>query len=547
MDKRLFNDTNRDSFAAAYSFRLADIHEALTKKVKEALLQLRRNALLLNPRTKDPYYIWVDFSAYDLGVEPYLQGTDNQFIIEAVNTGVTTYIQSRADFEANRPYTDGISLAVKIDSDGEKILHDIDVRRVVRKLLPIPDIAIKEGEPEELESHGREPAERAAASEVWALTAQRFSGSVRTSYDLSDPGIADWVSRTFPDLERLLSDVLFPPLIAIADVSTGVVPNVRLTGDVTCFIEYHSQDRLPDLVIGSEKAEISTDPCPSRYMEAYIEPDELKRVQDSVRSSASSDEIRITFDDIRISKRKTLSEDFGEPRMPAIGKELFGLWLSQKLLSKTFDVRIGKHIGLLLGAQYDDKWAMIEWSLSAAWVLKNITGAAEISLDPNSFAVVEVGFKGRTKFDALSWVEIGCITYELGSLDAFHKQFDFNLTARAALSRQGKLIFMGGFEDIVFKDWRCFIRTFLDQFVRGSWEGVATEIVIKYVLGEFMRRIVEGKITDAMGLLSFEITNVTALPILGQAFAAHTAVGGPLVSFPERIGAGMNILVGKDD
>lgn len=539
-----FAPENRDGFAAAFAFRFSDLHKALSENFVTNFKYFAKSLILLESSDDDRYVLFADLSGTAITVADITTQSHGEFSVDPVQIAVPVYALTRDEVKSGESPQNGLRVDFTISSGGQPISYEIGTFEEALQELTITTDDVLKPHHKSLE----ELQAGLASASKWVLGARRRYGSLDTKITGASPEILAWVESVFPEYNQAIVNTIFADTILVDNVASGIMPSVQLTGAVESFWE--TRDNYPNdpfLIIGSETAALLAPDCPTPFSTGYIDPDELDAAKNSV--VVSGDEI--TFNAIKIASKSLLSQDFiPARRSPHLILPAFALWLSKPLLSKTFDARIGKNMGAMLGIHKKGRAAIFKWWASGAWILESLTGSLSISLDPAKLMKLSVKFKGRTKFDALGYVDLECITYELGSFDAFHEHFDFTVGSSVYASPNGKLVLVAGFEDVYFDKWRSFIRFFFDRY-NISWQGLIIEFVAKYILGEMLKRFVENKINSALGSLSLELFDFTTLPVVGDIFhsAFSSVTGNPGNLAPLAVGyeSGIEVLVGFAD
>lgn len=543
MEILAFDPTNLYRFAAAYTYRFNDLHSATSFKFSEDFAFFARQLVFLESTDDSRYVLWADMTnvVSTVVVTPFDSTAVGTFQIDPVEVDVTVYVQTRAEVDAGDDPATGVSITFRISSDDQPISYNIGVYADDAGKLEITPNALQDAAAVTASGTSKKPV---LQNSEFFLGAKRETGEFAARLSVTPqnaaPEVLAWIMNSFPEFETAILNTLFADVRLIQDVSKNVVKNVTLVGSVEYYWEEVTVDRF-QIVIGADQASLHAPDCPINFSQAYINPTDLQASQNGVAINGDT----VTFPPIVISQKKLVAgyrlaeqhADFNLPR--------FTLWMNRSILEKSFDVRLGKNIGAMLGAHYHDRKGPIKYWLAGAWILEGIQGSLQINANPQNIASMDLRFDGRTKFDALAYIDIGCFTYELGSFDGFHENFDFTLSSKVYFNEDAKLIFVGGFEDIDFDKWRSFIRTFLDRWIT-SWEGIAIEIVTKFILGQYIRMFIEGEITKAMGCMSLELLEAEDIPIFGEMLKPYLTpgAGGNLSSKAEALGEGVLISIG---
>lgn len=529
-------------FAAAFSYRFEDLHFTASTKFTDDFSFFAKQLVFLESTDDSRFVLWADMASVVTAVKvtPFDAQKIGVFQIDPVEVDVTVYVQTRAEVDAGDDPASGVSITFRISSGGKPISYEIGIFKDGEGKLEISKQALDDPAASIQDAKKKTPV---ASNHEYFLGAKRSSGvgqALLTVTPVDPPqAILDWINSSFPEFETAILETLFADVRLIQDVSKNVLKNVKLIGEVESFWEEVKKDYY-QLVIGAVQAALLAPDCPTHFSEAFIDPADLQASQNSVAVSSGE----ITMAPVKISEKQVVT-GYDLARVSALPWEpRFTLWMNRSLLNKTFDLRLGKNIGAMLGAHYQDRKGPIKYWLSGAWILEGVQGALQINADPFNIASLDLRFDGRTKFDALAYIDIGCFTYELGSFDGFHENFDFTLSSKLFFNYEGKLIFVGGFKDIDFDKWRCFIRTFIDRWIT-SWEGIAIEIVVKFILGQYIRMFVEGEITKAMGCMSLELLEADDVPIFGDLVKPFLQPGS-FATKSEAYGEGVLISMGRN-
>ncbi|UJW73544.1 hypothetical protein [Rhizobium sp. SL42] len=530
-------------FDAAFTFRGEDLYAAVARKFASDFKYFSKSLVFLESTDDDRYLLFADMSGVQLTAEdPAIHNWD-EYRISPFEFQVPVFVLTRQEMEDGEDPSSGMRILFRLTSNGRSVDYGIGVFEDELGQLEIT--------PDELENPGdTTPEEKEAQlqdAKSFFIGARRGTHSVDVVPETVAPEILDWITHSFPEYKAAIVGTVFSDVKIVGDARKGVVPNVQLIGEVRGVWEVSDAylgSSVYVLIVGSEQARLLAPDCPLPYSSAYIPKGDLQALENSVQVVDG----KVELDNIKVVGKNLLPTHF----KPAAAKEyvqgnspFFALWLSRPLLSKTFDYRIGKNLGAMLGVHYSDRAGPIKWYMSGAWILEGVSGSAGID---TTEASVNIRFEGRTKFDALAYIDIGCFSYKLGDMDAFHEDFDFTLTARVYVSPEGKLVFVGGLGDLSFGGWQCFIDTFIDRYI-SSWEGLVAEMVVKYIVGQMIKDIVEGEITKAMGVLSLDIFDFKRLPIVGN-FLDATAATSPQMIAAQTLAygdAGLEIAVGLNN
>ena len=532
--------SDRDELVAAYSFRYKDLHYQAEKAFREKR-DLIPSPFLLNPIEKHPYRIFIDLSTLVIDFAPRDPVHFREIVINPVNGFVTAYVLTSAEWKHGARPADGLQIKFYLSSNNRPIIYTIGVNEGSYERIDIKEDDLRH--PKEPKSGELPQKLKMVTDKSFWLGAKLSAGELRVSAAEGDEKLVDWIRLQYPNVDADLRAQIFSEIILVRNVATDVVSSVTLSRPIESFPilrDLHEKDST-ELIIGSKDAKLNAPKCPTKYSEAYIDQNHLREVQDSVSVTQDS----ASFDKLHVSCR-SLGGFAPTDRIPQMSETYFSLWLSRQILSDAFDFRLGENIGVLLGAHYADRCGPIKWWLAAAWVLENIGGSLTVTVDPEHAAQLTVRFEGRTKFDGLGYVDAECFSYELGSFDAFHENFDFSLVSRVCISNGKKVVFVGGFDDVFFSKWQCIIRTAIDQYLAKDWESLVAMVIAKYVIGEFLRMIVEGGITSAMGSISMEILDATQLPVIGKRMEQISA-RGYLCGRSFQTPNGIDILIGCAD
>lgn len=541
MEMLAFDPANLYRFAAAYTFRFNDLHTAASSKFTEDFAYFAKQLVFLESTDDSRYVLWADMTNVvpAVIVTPFAATAIASFQIDPVDVDVTVYVQTRAEVEAGDDPTAGISITFRISSGGQPITYTLGVYPDDAGKLEIAPTALDDAGAASAAGAHKTPVPQSTEFFLGAKR-DRTSASLTVTPQNAAPEVLAWITSSFPEFETAILSTLFADVRLIQDVSNNVVKNVKLVGPVESYWEEASPGWF-QIVVGAERAALHAPDCPVNFSQAYIDPHDLQTSQNGVAIAGD----QITFPPVKISEKKLVSGYNLAAFPPAFTLPRFSLWMRRSLLEKSFDVRLGKNIGAMLGAHYHDRKGPIKYWLAGAWILEGIQGSLQINANPQNIASMDLRFDGRTKFDAMAYVDIGCFTYELGSFDGFHENFDFTLSSKVYFNAEAKLVFVGGFENIDFDKWRSFIRTFLDRWIT-SWQGIAIEIVAKFIIGQYIRMFIEGEITKAMGCMSLELLEAEDIPIFGDLLKPFLTPGhgANLAAKAESLGEGVLISIG---
>ncbi len=521
-----------EDLAAAFSFRWEDLFDGTSAKFAHDFAYFAKDLVFIESSDDDRYLLFADMSAVALQVSP--PGNVGEFAILAFDYSVPVFALTREEAESGEDPKNGLQVSFRLSSNGSPVRYSIGVFEDALGRLEMSDGNVQN--PANTTSDAKEAALKDART-YFVGARMGVGNNVTVTPESEAPELTDWIAHSFPEYQTAISRTVFSDVQLIKDVAVSVMPTMKLVGEVLGFWDTVRFPTVTALVAGSADALLIAPDCPTKYSEATIEPTELSNAESSVSAGGAAN-----LSDIHVVSKSLLNREFlPAVTMPYLRRPFFSLWLSKPLLSKTFDARLGKNLGAMLGVFYSDSWGPIKWYLSSGWIINNVVGSLDIDL---TSAALDVRFNGRTKFEALSYIDIGCFSYKLGDMDAFHEQFDFTLSSKVYFSPNGKLVFMAEAKDAVFGGWQCFIDAFLDRY-NNTWSGMVTEIVAKYIVAIILRQIVEGKITDALGLLSLDLFDFRRLPVVGELFehsiaATPSSIDSDVVPGPQ----GLDIIVG---
>lgn len=507
-------------FGAAFTFRGEDLYGAVAKKFDSDFKYFSKSLVFLESTDDDRYILFADMSGVQLVPQIRTNRSWNEFRISPFSCQVPVFVLTRQEMEDGEDPASGMRVIFKLTSNGISVNYNIGVFEDKLSQLEITRDELDDQD----ETTADQKEGKLKGAQNFFIGARRGVHNVDVVPETDAPEILNWIDRSFPEYKSAIVGTVFSDIKIIGDARKGVMPNVQLVGSVRGVWETSNAylgGPVEVLIVGSEQANLLAPDCPMPYSSAYIPKGDLQAIENSVQVVDG----KLSMGDIKVVGKNLIQAHFkpsvSGPHVQA-RSPLFALWLSRSLLSKTFDYRIGKNLGAMLGVHYSDRAGPIKWYMSGAWILEGVSGSAGID---TTAASVNIRFEGRTKFDALAYIDIRCFSYKLGDMDAFHEDFDFTLASKVYISSEGKLIFVGGLGDISFGGWQCFIDTFIDRYI-SSWQGLVAEIVIKYIVGQMIKDIVEGEITKAMGVLSLDIFDFKRLPIVG-AFLDDTSERSP--------------------
>lgn len=530
-------------FDAAFTFRGEDLYAAVSKKFTSDFKYFAKSLVFLESTDDSRYLLFADMSGVQLVAEDPATHNWDEFRISPFDFQVPVFVLTRQEMEDGDDPASGMRLVFRLTSNERSVDYGIGVFKDQLGRLEIT--------PDELENPGdttpEDKEEKLQDEQSFFIGARRETHSVGVVPETDAPEILDWIAHSFPEYKAAIVATVFSDVKIVEDARKGVIPNVQLVGEVRGVWETSNAylgSSVYVLIVGSEQAKLLAPDCPVPYSSAYIPKSDLQAIENSAQVVDGT----VELDNIKVVGKNLLPTHFkpsAARKYVQRNSPFFALWLSRPLLSKTFDYRIGKNLGAMLGVHYSDRAGPIKWYMSGAWILEGVSGSAGID---TTEASVNIRFEGRTKFDALAYIDIGCFSYKLGDMDAFHEDFDFTLTAKVYVSSEGKLVFVGGLGNLSFGGWQCFIDTFIDRYI-SSWEGLVAEIVVKYIVGQIIKDIVEGEITKAMGVLSLDIFDFKRLPVVGN-FLDATAESSPNMIAAHTLAygdAGLEIAVGLNN
>jgi len=522
------------NYAAAFGFRHDDLFETVSDKLSAGFAHFKDQFIYIDTADDQRYFLFADVRSLAISVNPLKVAPMGEVFCDPIDTRIPVYFLTKAELDADvDPETGGLRVDILLNTKGP-ISYTMGVFEDDLGNLDIDKSQVRN--PSNTTADDKEG--NLSKPDKYFIGARRKAADYDIEIDAAQT-IKDWAEANLPGFRRNMVSVLFPD-VRVVDDASAVVPNVRLYGEIKWSWDRSPGDEVDMMVVGSETASFHTPECPTILTQARIDPKELEAAQKSVTVGNGT----ATFNDIKVTTKSNLSAGFREARRkPMSTQPMFLVWLSKPLLSKTFDARVGDKLSAMLGVHKSDRSGAIKWYFSGAWLFEGYKGNLDID---TASAKLKVRVEGGTKFDALAYIDIGCVSYKLGDMDAFHEDFDFTINSALYVSDEGQLVFVGGLDELYFAGWHCFIDTFLDRY-NTSWQGIIAEIVVKYVIGLVIQNIVEGSITDAMGYLTMNLLDIKSIPIAGKKIVDISQNRpGYIVSTALPSAEGLQILVGLD-
>lgn len=520
------------NYAAAFGFKHDDLYETVSEKLSAGFSHFKNQFIYIDTANDQRYFLFADVRSLAINVTPLKVAPMGEISCDPIDARIPVYFLTKAELDKDvDPETGGLRVDILLNTKGP-ISYTMGVFVDDLGNLDIDKSQVLD--PSKTTADDKEG--NLSKPEKYFIGARRKTADYDIEIDAAQ-SIKDWAEANLQDFRNNMISVLFPD-VRVVDDASAVVPNVRLFGEIEW--SWERFDEVDMMMVGSETATFHTPECPTILTQARIDPKEVEAAQQSVKVGNGT----ATFNDIKVTTKSNLSAGFREARRKPISSQpMFLVWLSKRLLSKTFDARVGDKLSAMLGVHKSDRNGAIKWYFSGAWLFEGYKG--NLDIDTTS-ASLKVRVEGGTKFDALAYIDIGCVSYKLGDMDAFHEDFDFTINSSLYISDDGQLVFVGGLDELYFAGWHCFIDTFLDRY-NSSWEGVIAEIVVKYVIGLVIQNIVEGGITDAMGYLTMNLLDIKSIPIAGQKIVDISQNRpGYIVSKAIPSADGLHILVGLD-
>lgn len=499
---------------AAFGFRLEDLHEAIVAALARRMGDLSNNQIYLKSSDSSLMHLFVSTPTATFNIRKFDLTSPRQVVVEFAHSELILMILSDQDFQDGVDPDDGLKAQIEVRAS--EFIFEIGLNE---RVLPGIDydqddvLSPKQSIPQETNDKIRETKTTSLGASSSSEIDIEFTSETQASI---------WLEDKFPNFRQAIRDVLLSDIVLISNVRKDICKNVILAADESVQSLEHSYEPkegepYPALIIGSKKAELFASDCPNYFSKLILDmtSEEIEAKTEVVSDGSGNGKVLIP--ELKVRQLNLLSKGYERTANQIIENrhKRFHIWMSKELLGRTFNRRLGKNIGALLGAHYDDKWGIVKWWLSGGWILKGIDGAVKIN---PSAASVELDFLGRTKFDAMGYVDLDCVQVEIGSLDAFHERFDFTLFSEIYVSwKDGKVVFKGGFKDIEFEYWRSFLRFILDKYV-SSWKYLVGRLIVDYVFSKFFRAFIEDEVTNAMGSISIDLMDLTDVPVLGDWF-----------------------------
>ena len=531
---------------AAYGFKLEDLHESAYGQIDNKYNTLIREKIYLTTDSAELHHLFISVKSVSFTIDTFDPQIPRELVVRLNGAIVWTFILSDQQYRAGKNPKDGLIASIEILPKDLKYVIGLIQRKVPGIDYNATDLQRTDHlDPSELKR-------RASTTETTALGASTSSRIETMMKDSASEG-SNWIRRAFPKYEGAIESALLTDIILIDDVRTGVCKNVVLSADkeVEAFSTEYIPSRgspYPIFVMGSEEAALLAPECANVLSKAILEASVIENAKEASAREVKPGAGEVDIPKLRISTQNLVRHEFLLARRQlSFSNQTFHLWLSKTILETTFNHRLGKNIGRLFGAHYDDKWGIVKWWLSGGWILKHVAGSVKIEVGS---AAVEVDFRGRTRFDALGYVDLKCMQFEIGSMNAFHERFDFTLNSRLFMSwRDGKVVFIAGFKEVKLERWRSFIRFILDKYIH-NWKYVVARMIVDIVLGRIIKSFVEDEITNAMGSISLNLLEVSELPIVGEHFTAkltETRKFPIVVGYASAANDGVELIVGTDE
>ena len=501
---------------AAYGFKILDLHTLAKSSIEENFTQLINNEIYLNSDVGGLNHLFISVKTANISVRTFDELTPKNIVLDLADVVLSVFVLSDQQYQSGSSPQDGLATEIRVDTT--EVLFEVQL--ITRKVLRTIYEEDLRDTPKLSSQVNSTPLEEKETISLGAVS----HSEVLVELTNKDSDASVWLEKAFPKYKDAIERVIVADIVLIHDVRGGICKNIILDPDkdVESFdLEYFPSKGGPYslFVIGSRYATLLAPDCPTIFSKAILDPSLIDEAKRSVIHDNGDGTGHIAVPNLRVSAKSLVRDDYISASQTSIGSgyPVFHLWMSKSILEKSFNHRLGNNIGALIGAHYDDSWGIVKWWLSGGWVLKQISGGVRIAV---TSATVEVDFHGRTKFDAMGYVDLSCTQIEIGSMDAFHEKFDFTLYSGLFVSwRDGRVIFNAGFKNVNFDDWRSFLRFFLDKYV-SSWKYVVARLIVDFIFSKILKSFVEDQVTDAMGSISIDLLNLSDLPIVGNWFGS---------------------------